>query len=54
MKLQLEIIEVENGYVVFEGLSMSNMGFDRKKYVASTVYQLLDVVKGLAEKALSE
>ena len=49
-KLNVRILEVENGYVVFD--EHTDLRTIPPKYVACSVFQLLEVVKGLCEKAL--
>jgi len=49
-KLNIRILEVENGYVVFD--ERAGVQYNPPKYVASTIFQLLEVIKGLCEKSL--
>lgn len=52
MKLELEITEVENGYMVCEGHILGQLtAVQRKIYVASTIQSLLEVIEELATEA---
>jgi hypothetical protein len=51
MKRELEIIMVENGFVVFEGSSIQGAhGFSRMKWVAKTPKELAELVEKLVSK----
>jgi hypothetical protein len=48
MKRELEIVQVENGFVIFEGSSILNSNnFSKMKWVANTPKELAELVERL-------
>ena len=53
-KFNVEILEVENGYVILEGIYQGQNSYERSKWVANSISDLAELVAELARKNLGK